>query len=167
MNNIAEEKAKSSPRASMPLLDHLSREDFEHVYEPSDDTFLFLDALSYEFRNNPQVFGHSNSVSTPLRTLEIGCGTGTVTIYFASLCQSYNSERKNNIHFFHHVTDINPQAIDVTKRTAKANGIYCIENAVVEPPCMKDVASKCVVQTWHCDLATALLNDLPRKVGKL
>ncbi len=31
-----------------PNLDHLSAEDFQDVYEPREDTFLFLDALVKE-----------------------------------------------------------------------------------------------------------------------
>jgi hypothetical protein len=34
-----------SDMAALPNLDHLSMEDFREVYEPSDDTFLLMDAL--------------------------------------------------------------------------------------------------------------------------
>jgi release factor glutamine methyltransferase len=48
-NKIAEELARKVPAAAMPSLDHLSRKDYELVYEPSDDTYLLLDGIQYEF----------------------------------------------------------------------------------------------------------------------
>lgn len=171
LNNTADKRAALSSKASMPILDHLSRKDFEHVYEPSDDTYLMLDALSYEYENNPNYLSKLCSTSNTIRSLEIGCGTGTVTIHFAKLCQSFlqgrDRQESSNVLFIHHVTDINPKAIDVTKRTAIVNGICCIENSVIEPLCVKELNSKCVIQPWTCDLASPLLNDLSGKIGTL
>jgi release factor glutamine methyltransferase len=35
---------------ALPKLDHLTFEDFRHIYEPSDDTFLLVDALEADRR---------------------------------------------------------------------------------------------------------------------
>jgi methylase of polypeptide subunit release factors len=48
-NKIAEDLARKVPAATMPSLDHLSRKDYDLVYEPSDDTYLLLDGIQYEF----------------------------------------------------------------------------------------------------------------------
>ena len=170
MNMEAEERAKSSPIASMPSLDHLSRADYEHVYEPSDDTFLFLDALSYEY-DKPgwgESRGGDAAIQNINRTLEIGCGTGVITIHFIKLLQSQSvinavgSSKRPTV--FHHVTDINPHAINVTKRTAVVNGIICIEGSFEHQE--QCDATNSVLQTWQCDLASALLNDLSKQIGE-
>jgi hypothetical protein len=31
-----------------PNIDHITREDYKHVYDPSDDTYLFADAIVKE-----------------------------------------------------------------------------------------------------------------------
>lgn len=47
-NELAEERARISVPAEMPSMSHASMRDFDHVYEPSDDTYLLLDAIRAE-----------------------------------------------------------------------------------------------------------------------
>jgi len=36
------------PTFNLPSLNHLNRSDFENVYEPAEDTYLFVDTLHFE-----------------------------------------------------------------------------------------------------------------------
>ncbi|KAH8403252.1 hypothetical protein KR222_008978 [Zaprionus bogoriensis] len=88
-----------------PHTNHLSAEDYDHVYEPAEDSFLLLDALEadLEFLDALQ----------PRLCLEIGSGSGVIITALAkrlahsALCLA---------------TDINPRACDATRRTAEHNG---------------------------------------------
>ncbi|CAG8777868.1 2297_t:CDS:2, partial [Dentiscutata heterogama] len=61
-----------------PNLDHITSNDYENVYEPAEDTFLFLDALEndIEFLKNDV---------NPCICLEIGSGTGCVSTFLGQL----------------------------------------------------------------------------------
>ena len=75
----------------------------ENVYEPSDDTYLLLDSLEkVDFRAGSRV-------------LEVGCGTGIVSIAVSGLVASVVA------------CDINPHAVDVCKRNAARNKVKNIE----------------------------------------
>lgn len=111
MNVKAETLAKKCPIADMPSIDHLRLSDYNLVYEPSDDTFLMLDALAYEFSGKPDRLSRISNV------LEIGCGTGVSTIFLGILLKASGIEA--NLY----VTDINKDAIRIAKETANRNGI--------------------------------------------
>ena len=50
LNQLAIDKGKimNTAPAIMPSSDHSSMDDYQHVYEPSDDTFLLIDAMKYD-----------------------------------------------------------------------------------------------------------------------
>ncbi|CAB3410980.1 unnamed protein product [Caenorhabditis bovis] len=76
------------------------------VYEPSEDTFLLIDAIEKDIKEirsrNPRI------------VLEIGCGSGVVSTFV-------NQALGGNVTSL--ATDLNPHALDVTLETAKLNDI--------------------------------------------
>jgi release factor glutamine methyltransferase len=84
----------------VPSLDHATFQDWNLVYEPSEDTFLLLDAL----------FADRAALRTSRVIVEIGPGSGVVSTYLAKLTS-------NKVL----AVDVNAAACDLTKRTAEAN----------------------------------------------
>ena len=82
-------------------MDHATFQDWNLVYEPSEDTFLLLDAL----------FADRAALRTSRVIVEIGPGSGVVATYLAKLTH-------NNVL----AVDVNEAACALTTRTAAANG---------------------------------------------
>mmetsp|Transcript_18199 Transcript_18199/g.21016 ORF Transcript_18199/g.21016 Transcript_18199/m.21016 type:complete len:276 (-) Transcript_18199:104-931(-) len=147
LNLEAEKRAKACvPAAVMPSLDHLSLKDYDRVYEPNDDTYLLLDGILTAFESNM-----IDSKRKSYTTLEIGCGTGVPTVYLAQKLQMLCNDSNDDIDqpptsHVHHVTDINPYALEIAQATATANGI------------------KAQILRHQCDLVTPLLQDLDHAV---
>ncbi|KAJ3354928.1 HemK methyltransferase member 2 [Entophlyctis luteolus] len=91
-----------------PSLSHLSAAagDYDRVYEPSDDSFLLLDALE----NDASLIA---SVA-PSVALEVGSGSGVVSAFLSFLWP--------HVHIM--ATDINPFAAAATKKTGHQNSVH-------------------------------------------
>ena len=158
LNAAAEVRAKECRSAVMPSLKHLNFRDYDRVYEPSDDTYLLIDAIGYDVDEMEESEDNSATLQSriPKTTLEIGCGTGTPTVYLAKrineICgdDKDTSESGTNKNCIHYVTDINPDAIRIAQATAESNKI----------------PSECF-QAVQCDLASQLLDRLEGKVDVL
>ncbi len=96
--------------AKLPSLEHLLMKDFEEVYEPSEDTYLVCDAIEKDR-------AYFCDEMKPELILEVGSGSGCVITFLAQLL------KENEIKCECIATDINPKAIDVSRRTAEANGV--------------------------------------------
>ncbi|KAF9358393.1 HemK methyltransferase member 2 [Mortierella sp. AD094] len=88
-----------------PDLSHLKRQDYEHIYEPAEDTFLFLDAFEDEVTFLKEL--------QPTISLEVGSGSGCVTAFVGKILGESNCLK--------YCTDINPRAARATMGTAKQN----------------------------------------------
>jgi len=101
-----------------PDISHLTSRDFQHVYEPSEDSFLFMDGLAADEKFLQSRFPSSHFC------LEIGSGSGIVSAYLSTILPNT----------FIWTTDINPFAVTATQKTF-------IRNKVRGEPILADLAS--------------------------
>ncbi|KAL3781547.1 hypothetical protein HJC23_000032 [Cyclotella cryptica] len=170
-NSRAEARAKNCRSATMPSLNHLHMKDYQNVYEPSDDTYLLIDAIGLDIDLMDKSVEHDGESSALVRsrirrTLEIGCGTGVPSVYLAmrlryldvhnatvsdSMKENGPSDSlESNNSVIHFVTDINPEAIRIAQATAEVNGIPTTE-----------------FKAHQCDLASDLFTELENNVDVL
>lgn len=110
-----------------PDLSHATRADYNEVYEPAEDTFLLMDALEKDV-----VFITS---IRPVVCLEVGCGSGAVSAFIASLLGPSNA-----VYF---CTDVNAAATALTVRTGQHN------DTPLQPVCC-DLVGPLKCRLHHC-----------------
>jgi len=174
LNQLATQLAASRPTAPMPSMEHLTYRDYEHVYEPSHDTYLLIDALQYELeqllllRKRQAADADSTQKQQQqqqpavVTCLEIGCGSGVASVFFRTQWLQ-TMVPAGFPPLLSYVTDINPRALQVTQQSfqhaATAKQQHDHHN---DPALMMMTAG--AVQAVRCDLASALLPGLQHQV---
>ncbi|KAG6869144.1 hypothetical protein C0993_012242 [Termitomyces sp. T159_Od127] len=107
-----------------PDLSHLAAKDYEHVYEPAEDTFLLLDALEEDEKALKNL--------RPIISLEIGSGSGCVSAFIGKILgpsvralldlQPACPLRINTFPVYL-CSDINPYACTCTRATGTQNKV--------------------------------------------
>jgi ribosomal protein L11 methylase PrmA len=96
-----------------PDLSHLTAAEYEHVYEPAEDTFLMLEALRSQRDLLLSRFLSTSHAPGPV-CVEVGSGSGMVIAYAARLLSSRGQ---------YYATDINPRACRATRDTLSHNAV--------------------------------------------
>ncbi|CAL1538732.1 unnamed protein product [Lymnaea stagnalis] len=95
----------SASKFSTPVIGNRNSEDFDHVYEPAEDSFLLLDALENEHFYLQELM--------PSICLEVGCGSGICITFLSQILE------KSALFF---CTDVNPLAAEMAFHTGCKNG---------------------------------------------
>lgn len=153
------------PKCKLPDLSHLSSSDYQNVYEPSDDTFLLVDALAAEATHAAE----TAEARQPLLCVEVGSGSGTVVTHLGLLSrQASEGSFRRSVALM--ATDLNPLAAAATAVTAAANGVTvhviqmdllsamrpgCIDMIVFNPPYVPTSEEECLEGAAARDISAA------------
>ncbi|CAL8307981.1 unnamed protein product [Merluccius merluccius] len=88
------------------MYSHAGRGRFEEVYEPSEDSFLFIDALEQDAEELRKL--------SPAVCVEVGSGSGVISAFLASVVGSSA---------LYLCTDVNSAAASCTDTTASCNNV--------------------------------------------
>lgn len=155
-----------------PYQNHIHKADFDHVYEPAEDSFLLIDALEKDLE--------SLKAKNPTFCLEVGSGSGVIiTAFGMSLPQCFCIS-----------TDINFKACIMTKNTSIYNkvildtinmdlGGFFLENKfdiiIFNPPYVVTESSECntkdITASWAGgikgrEITDRLLEMIPKILAK-
>jgi release factor glutamine methyltransferase len=177
--------------ATLPALAHLTSADFEHVYEPQEDTWLFCDALEKE---TPYL-----SSLQPSLIAEIGPGTGCVSTYLLKqLLAAHHAESSSRacdktaaspfpvVPPTAIVVDVNFRACEAALRTARSNlvlgpaalrasGALCATSSafsvslrsLLGEPLLPSTAEPPIAECYETVTGDLLLPLLPRLEGSV
>jgi release factor glutamine methyltransferase len=99
------------PEIPNPLIEF----DFEKVYSPSADSYLFIDYIRHKINHD---YFDGIKLSEINNVLDLGTGTGIIAIYLQLLKSSY---RNFNVEIY--ASDILEEALDCAKKNEKINNI--------------------------------------------
>eukprot|EP00039_Didymoeca_costata_P033161 m.40969 g.40969 ORF g.40969 m.40969 type:complete len:224 (+) comp9726_c0_seq2:135-806(+) len=123
------------PEVPTPKFSHLSKDErFKNVYEPAEDTFLLLDSFEKDFDTLKSL--------EPNLCLEVGAGSGIVITFLAQLLANVTPTEKIFM-----ATDINPIAVEATKKTSEENGVS--------------------IEVYNCDFIDSIKDNVSNKVDVL
>lgn len=140
------------PPSTLPSLEHLGSADFERIYEPSDDTYLLVDALTADA---PELRRRRPAVC-----IEVGSGSGCVVTHLGSLLPDAVLL----------AGDINRAAAAATTATAAANGVHIealhmdlltalrpgsVDVVIFNPPYVPTSRDELADAVANCDLSAA------------
>lgn len=162
----------ASTKMETPYQNHIDKADFDHVYEPAEDSFLLIDALEKDL--------HYLKVKNPTFCLEVGSGSGVVITAFGmafpnTFCIS---------------TDINFKACEMSATTANYNNVLLepvnmdlisffvdkkFDVIIFNPPYVVTKTEECggtdIVASWAGgvkgrEVTDRLLNMIPKKLAE-
>lgn len=87
---------------------NLTKDELDNVYEPSEDSFLLIDALEMDFEKL--------KTDKPVFCVEVGSGSGIIISALAMALKKFCSS-------YFLAVDINPEACTATKKTSLVNKV--------------------------------------------